>query len=205
LYRKSTNGIKDEELLLKSDELKIPSSISPDGRYLLYTLVTSKTKADVWILTLDGSHKSMPVQVSEFNEAEAKFSPDGRWIAYQSDESGRPEVYVREFTLGSDGKPEATQSNPISNGGGINPYWRDGGKAVIYGSLDAKTGMLAEVTSFKPVFHSSPAKALGKLPLGADPVDITPDGKRVLAKVPVGQSGPQQFTVVQNWQVGLRK
>ena len=205
LYRKLTSGIKDEELLLKSDEPKIPSSLSPDGRYLLYSAAAAKTKLHVWILTMDESHRSMPFQATEFTEFGAKFSPDGRWIAYGSDESGRQEVYVREFLLGADGKPEATRKYQVSNGGGVSPYWRDDGKAVIYGSLDRRTGMLAEITAFRPDFQTLPAKALGQLPAGVNAVDITTDGKRVLVTVPVGQSGPQQFTVVQNWPAGLKK
>ena len=205
LYKKSANGIKDEEPLLKSDEPKVPNDWSRDGRFLLYTVQTMKMKDDVWILPMEGSQKApMPFQATASNETAAKFSPDGRWIAYQSDETGRNEVYVREFLLGADGKPEATARHPISTGGGISPYWRDDGKALIFGTPDSRTGMLAEITT-KPVFHASPAKALGQVPAGATAVDITTDGKLVLATVPVNQSGPQQFTVVLNWQAALRK
>jgi len=80
--------------------------------------------------------KPMPFQATEFTETGARFSPDGRWIAYESDESGRVEVYVREFSLGSGGKPEATGKHQISNGGGGDPQWRDDGKELFYVSLD---------------------------------------------------------------------
>ena len=85
--------------------------------------MTPKTRDDIWILPMDpapeGSRKPMLFQGTEFNETGAKFSPDGHWIAYHSDESGRIEVYVREFSLGSDGKPEATAKHQISTGGGL--------------------------------------------------------------------------------------
>jgi hypothetical protein len=202
LYRKLTNGIKDEELLLKSDETRFPSSFSE--RYLLYTVSTPKAKRDIWILTMDESHKAIPFQATEFDESGAKLSPDGRWIAYQSDESGGPEVYVREFVMGPDGKPERTESHPISIGGGRSPYWRDDGKAVIYGSPDSRTGMSAEILSFRP-FRVAVPKALGQMPASASALTISGDGKLILATVPIGQVGPQQFTVVQNWQAGLKK
>jgi Tol biopolymer transport system component/predicted Ser/Thr protein kinase len=206
LYQKFTNGAKNEEPLLKSAETKYPYSWSRDGRFLLYTIQTVKAKDDIWILAMDGSKKEpMPFQVTEFSETAARFSPDGRWIAYHSDASGRVEVYVREFILGSDGKPEATGKHQISSGGGLSPYWRDDGKELIYFASDRRTVMSAEIST-KPVFQSLPGKVLFQLPAAQpSPPAVAGDGKRVLAVLPVGQSGPQQFTVVQNWQAGLRK
>jgi Tol biopolymer transport system component/predicted Ser/Thr protein kinase len=204
LYQKFTSGVKDEEPVLKSDEGKHPYSWSRDGRFLLYSVVTPKTKTDVWILLMDGSQKRMPFQATEFNEDAAQFSPDGRWIAYQSDESGRSEVYVREFSLGSDGKPEATAKHQISAGGGTATDWRDDGKELIYLSLDQRTWMSVAIAT-KPVFQASPAKALGQLPSGITAGAVTADGQRFLVAAPANQSGPQQFTVVLNWPAAVRK
>jgi eukaryotic-like serine/threonine-protein kinase len=205
LYQKLTNGAKDEEPLLKSAEAKYPSSWSRDGRFLLYTDVSPKTKDDIWILPLEGGRKA-PVlfQGTEFNETMGRFSPDGRWIAYYSDESGHYEVYIREFSLGSDGKPEPTAKHQISNGGGTGGSWRDDGKELIYVALDRRTVMSAEITT-QPVFESSLAKPLFRTPAGAGTGTTTADGNRFLIAVPVNQGGPQQFTVVQNWQAGLKK
>jgi Tol biopolymer transport system component/predicted Ser/Thr protein kinase len=206
LYQKFTNGAKNEEPLLKSAENKIPYSWSEDGRFLLYTVQTAKTKGDIWILPMEGSTKE-PIlfQATEFNESMARFSPDGRWIAYESDESGRFEVYVREFLLGSDGKAEATGKHQISNGGGGVPQWRGDGKELFYVSGDRRTFMSAEIST-KPVFQSLPGKILFQLPAAVSTIpDATGDGKRFLVAMPVAQSGAQQFTIVQNWQAGLRK
>jgi eukaryotic-like serine/threonine-protein kinase len=206
LYRRLTNGAKDEELLLKSDEQKYPHSWSRNGNYLLYSIESPKAKLAVWILLMDGSRKRIPFQATEFNETAASFSPDGRWVAYQSDESGRYEIYVREFSLGSDGRPEATAPHLISSDGGVDPHWRDDGKELIYASLDQRTMLSADIVSLKPVFQFSPPKVLFQLPsVPGIPPAVAADGKRFLAAVPVVQSGPQQFTVVQNWQAGLRK
>jgi eukaryotic-like serine/threonine-protein kinase len=211
LYQKLASGAKDEEPLLKSDADKIPYSWSRDGNFLLYVVRTPKTKDDIWILPMDGSKKPpMLFQATEFNETAPLFSPDGHWIAYDSDTSGRNEVYVREFSLGSDGKPEATAPHLISDGGGRLGHWRDDGKELSYLSPDGKTIMAAEISS-KPVFQASPAKALFQIPGSADAAGLfdalvaTADGKRFLVGVPFRQSGPQQITVVLNWQAGLKK
>jgi Tol biopolymer transport system component len=203
LYQKLTSGIKDEEPLLKSDQAKFPSSWSRDGRFLLYTVASPKTTGDIWILPMDGSRKaSMLFQGTEFSETDAQFSPDGRWIAYDSDESGRIEVYVREFSLGSDGKPEPTPKHQISNGGGSGPVWGEDGKQLFYMAPDRATIMSAEITT-KPAFESLPGKVLFQLPAGV--TTGAGGGNRLLVAVPVTQSGPQQFTVVMNWQAGLRR
>ncbi len=204
LYQKLTKGVGNENLLLKSNERKIPWSLSPDARFLLYYVYSPKTKGDIWILPTAGSRKPMLFQGTEFDESEAEFSPDGRWIAYGSDESGRPEIYVREFLLDSDGKPAATGPRQISNGGGYNPYWRDDGKELIYQSADRKTLLSAEIST-KPAFQSSRSRQLFQLPAGVYRVAVTGDGKRFLAAVPVESNAPRQITVVQNWTAELKK
>ena len=205
LYQKLTNGAKNEEPLLKSTEAKLPDSWSEDGRFLLYTVQTAKAKGDIWILPMEGSKKEpMRFQATELLYSVAQFSPNGRWIAYDSAESGQAEVYVREFSLGSDGKPEATGKHQISNGGRF-PQWRDDGKELFYMTLDQRTMMSAEITT-KPAFRSLPGKILFQLPAAAStPPAVTGDGKRFLGAMPVSQSGQPQFTVVQNWQAELKK
>ena len=208
LYQKLTSGVKNEELLLKSHGNTAPSSWSPNGRFLLYSVPNEKAKNEIRILPMDGSQKNpMLFPGTEFNEDSAQFSPDGRSIAYQSDESGRYEIYVRAFSLDSDGKPEATEKHPISSGGGTSAHWVEGGKELIYVSSDGRTIMSTQITT-KPTFHSSTAGKLFQLPvglMGSLSFAVTGDGKRFLAEVPVGESGPRQFTVVLNWQAGLKK
>jgi len=155
---------------------------------------------------MEGSKKDpMPFQATEFNETRALLSPDGHWIAYDSDESGRIEVYVRELLLGSDGKPEPTGKHQISNAGALGLQWRDDGKELFYLSLDRRTIMSAEITT-KPAFQSLPGKVLFQFPTATNtPPAVSNDGKRFLVAMPVSQSGPQQFTVVLNWQAALKK
>ena len=106
--------------------------------------------------------------------------------------------------LGSDGKPDATAKHQISNAGGFGPRWRDDGKELIYASLDLRTILSAEINT-KPAFQVSPAKVLFQLPASVRAAAVTGDGKRFLVALPVAQSGPPQFTVVQNWQAQVKK
>jgi serine/threonine protein kinase len=98
LYQKPTNGATAETALLKSNDDKWATSWSVDGRYLLYTAIHAKGKQDIWLLLVVGDKNPIPFPITEFNEREARFSPDGHWVAYTSDESGSgTSVYVRSF------------------------------------------------------------------------------------------------------------
>ena len=102
LYEKPANGARDEEVVLKSSGSKTPTSWSHDGRFLVYTEADPATKNDVYVLPLEG-RKPMPFLRSKHNEDQGQFSTDGRFVAYVSDESGRSEVYVREFSAKTGG------------------------------------------------------------------------------------------------------
>jgi Tol biopolymer transport system component len=206
LYEKPANGAKDEELLLKSSESKYPTSFSPDGRFLLYLSVALKTKFDIWALPLKADGKPFPFLQTEFNEAEGHFSPDGHWVAYRSDESGHYEVYVRRFSP----DPAATASTAggkwqVSYGGGSRPRWSLDGKELYYLTLDGKVMVVPVVTD--PVFQPGAPKLLFQAPVQAGRAlgDYTVDGKRFLFPAPVEQTAQAPFTVVLNWQAGLRK
>ena len=138
LYQKPANGAKDEELLLKSDDDKHPNSWSSDGRFLLYTVLNPTRGSDIWVLPLEGNQKPVPFLRTEFDETSAHFSPDGHWVAYQSNESGRAEVYVRSFSMNSTGTAVETGGKwQISNGGGLQPRWRDtGGNFTIVPGME---------------------------------------------------------------------
>src|SRR4051794_17468327 len=132
LYRKLASGAGDERLLLKSTAgEKYATSSSRDGRFLLLTAENPETKSDIWVLPLQGDRKPIPFLRTEFNENSGQFAPDGHWVAYTSDESGREEIYVREFSLGSaHGSWDAAGKWLISNSGGTYPRWRGDGKEL---------------------------------------------------------------------------
>jgi Tol biopolymer transport system component len=200
LYQKPANGGNDEQLLLKSSEDKSASSWSRDGRFLLYTVVHPKTKLDIWVLPLEGGRKPVPFLSTEFNDRQARFSPDGHWVAYSSDESGQDEVYVRSFSMNSAGTAvEAGGKWPISNGGGVDPRWRGDGRELYYRSRDGR--LMAVEIAANPAFRAGTPQRLGVTTSAW--WDSSADGRRFLSLVNTG--GPQPYTVVLNWQAGLRK
>ena len=98
---------------------------SSDGRYLIYQERNTKTQFDIWVLPLYGDRKPAPLLATPFSETQAQLSPDGRWLAYASDESGTSEVYVQPF-------PSSGGKWQISSGGGRQPRWRHDGKELFF-------------------------------------------------------------------------
>ena len=206
LYRKPANGEKDEELLLRSHEDKTPTSCSGDGRYLLYTARDQKTKNDLWVLPLEGDLKPIPFLRTEFDEWDGHFSPDTRWIAYVSNESASNEVYVRAFAPGSTAAfSESGAKWMVSMGGGTAPRWRADGKELFYLGPDGRV-MSVDVT-VDTTFHGGTSKPLLQPPMRgfSGAWNVAADGKRFLFMAPKELGTPTPFTVVLNWQVGLRK
>ena len=205
LYQKPASGAGDEQLLLKAGDAKFPDSWSSDGRFFLYSSVGAKGKSALWVLPLSGDKKPVAFLSTEFDEMRGRFSPDGRWVAYVSDESGRNEIYVRPFSLDSSG----TVSNAggkwlISTGGGTDPRWRGDGKELYY--LAADGSLMAVELSAIATFQAGVPKVLFRPPLGSDANwDVTADGKRFLFPAPTAQSAQAHFTVVLNWTSLLRK
>jgi hypothetical protein len=119
----------NEELLLTTPLTKGPTDWSPDGRFLLYRSNDPKTGYDLWALNMDGDRKPFPVVQTEFDERDGQFSPDAKWIAYQSDESSHFEVYVQPF-------PGPGRRVQISTNGGAQVRWRRDGRELFYVALD---------------------------------------------------------------------
>jgi eukaryotic-like serine/threonine-protein kinase len=200
LVVKPVSGATEETTLAKSTGL-IPQSWSQDGRFILYTARDQKTKLDVWVLPLDG-RKPVRLLGSEFNEVAPQFSPDGKWMAYHSDESGRNEVYVRSFSAGSAAvSPSVGPKFLVSKAGGTNFEWRADGKELFYFSLDG-TLISADVTSIPKIGEPN---VLFKHHADVIAGDVAPDGGRWLLGMPVGQSPRTDLTVVLNWQAGLKR
>ena len=127
LYQRSiVSGGGEEQLLLSTANAKFPDDWSRDGRYIIYENEDAETNYDLYALPLFGDRKPFPYLRTKFNEAHARFSPDGKWVAYVSDEIGRSEVYVKRFPQAGAGKWQ------ISTGGGDQPAWGTGGKELFY-------------------------------------------------------------------------
>jgi len=212
LYEKTSNLAGEDQLLFSSSEVKAPSSWSPDGRYLLYFTPLAPNR--LWLLPLgDGGADRKPVLMerSEFNLAAGRFSPDGRWIAYSSDESGRGQIYVRPFDASAViGAPTGNRTPltgkwMVSKDGGSTPLWRRDGKELFYLSLDG-TATAVEVSTTE-VFQAGIPRALFKVPRGELFWDVSSDGKSFLMAAPSAASAATQppFTVVLNWPSLLKK
>ena len=219
IFEKTTNGSgKEQALVSATGDLKFPDDWSRDGRFLLYTQRDPRTHGDLWVLPLAGngtpSGAAKPFANTEFSEGQGRFSPDGRWIAYVSDESSRSEIYIQPFPA----PPNGGSKTPISRDGGSQPRWRRDGKELFYLSPDGKL-MAADVTE-GPIFKASVPRTLFQVPVaqighldindemgkGSSQVlvwDVAPDGKRFL--MDTATKSPQPVTVLLNWTAELKK
>jgi serine/threonine protein kinase/Tol biopolymer transport system component len=196
LFQKASNGADPEDLLLADDFNKYPESWSPDGRFLLYTRWAKGSTPDIWVLPLSGDRKPYPFIEGPFFELAGRFSPNGRWVAYNSNESGRSEVYVVPF-------PGRGARTLISTGGGDNARWRRDGKEIFY--LERNTLMAAGVAANGSRLEVGTVQRLFDVPTvdGYWPYDVTPDGQRFLVNTLESEVAP--LTIVVNWPAGLKK
>lgn len=200
LYQKVSSGVGEEELLLKSDHVKTPDDWSADGRFLLYRDLDPKTQTDLWVLPMTGEKKPEPVVRSPFTDFQGRFSPDGRWIAYVSNESGREQVYVTGF-------PSATRRIQISTAGGYQPRWRRDGKELFFFVFDAARGAMAvdiTVSSDGTLKAGIPHALFAVNPVSnivnRNAWEVTPDGQRFLIHTAQTQTtSVSPITVVVNW------
>ncbi len=195
LYRKLSSGAGKEEGLLKSNQAEHAQDWSPDGRFILYRTYGVKTKSDIWVLPMFGDRKPYPFLDREFDEPFARFSPDGRWVAYTSDETGTSEVYVREFQ-------GSGRSWRVSINGGSLPRWRRDGKELFY--FSGEKLMAVDVKAGGSSFEPGVPKLLFEKN-GTRNYDVSGDGQRFLVAVPVEESSSEPITVVLNWTADLKR
>ena len=193
LYRKPANGSGTEDLLLQSPDFKRPNSWSPDGRYILYWVANNK--GDLMVLPLSGG-LPFPFLSTPFNEQQGVFSPDGKWVAYQSDGSGSAEVYVRPFP-GPGGEAQ------VSAGGGHSPRWRADGKELYYISPDLKL-MAAKVRVQGAAFTAATPASLFQTHINQatnrPQYDVSRDGRfLILTDFPETSTEPIHLLV--NWKL----
>ena len=199
IWLKSAGGLGQEQQIAKPGPFAAPLDWSRDGKWLLYTVVDPRTGVDLWSLPMSGEHTPQVVLQTPFNEARARFSPDGRWIAYQSDESGRPEVYVASFQ-GTAGKWQ------ISADGGSDPDWSPDGRELFYLARDQRL-MSVSITPGETLAPGTPQPLFRVQTEGGtrrNVYEVAPDGKRFLFLLPAGDSGTPITTVV-NWRPADRR
>jgi serine/threonine protein kinase len=204
LYRQASTGEEAEQALLEPGNWRMPCDWSRDGRYVAYAEQDLKTGFDVWVLPLFGDRKPILVVRTPLQDESAQFSPDGRFLAYSSNESGSFEVYVRPF-LAAGGRLR------VSGGGGKEPRWRGDGKEIFYASSDGKM-MSAEVRA-SPRLEVGLPKALFDLPnrtkysddIDLTIYDVTSDGQRFLINTPVRRQDTPPITLVLNGTARLKR
>jgi len=202
LYWTLADGSGTAERLTTSEDGQWPGSWSPDGQVLAFSEADPTTGYDIWVLGLQGDRKPRPFLQTPSNEYGPIFSPDGRWVAYVSDESGRQEIYVRPFP-GPGGKMQ------ISTDGGLEPVWARDGRELFYRNGDK---VMVTAVETQPVFAASKPKLLfeghydpGILAFERD-YDVSPDGQRFLmVKASDQESVATQLNVVLNWSDELRR
>jgi Tol biopolymer transport system component len=201
MRQSSVNGDFKDEPLLTTRLDGYPESWSADGRFLLFTTRGTETSADLWVLPFNGSKAgtAFPFANTRAAESAGRYSPDGRWIAYTSDETGTTEAYVRSFTP-SDRPPSVGSKVRVSTGGGSQLKWRSDGKELFYVGSDGRLMGVAVQTDDS--FHADTPQPLFPMP-PAKVWDVAADGKRFLVGVPVEQRAQVPFTVVLNWMAGL--
>jgi serine/threonine protein kinase len=205
LYIKAASGTGEDERFIEMGTTNgWATDWSRDGKFVLYQRPGEKTAQDLWIApqgaeASSADKKPFPYLQSPFNEGNGVFSPDGRWVAYESDESGRAEVYVQAFPL-------TNEKDRISTGGGTDPAWSKSGAELFY--LAANRDLMAvtyraDVSTFEP----GVAKALFQLPGPGTrrAYAVTGDGRRFLVAKPMDDNAVEPLTVVLNWQAGLKK
>jgi Tol biopolymer transport system component len=198
IYRKLAGGAGDEELLFASAApFKILDQWSPDGRYLLFEQPDAVTGYDVWLLPVEGERKPAPILKSRFAEGPGQISPDGHWIAYSSDESGRYEVYVQSFPT-----PESKYQITTSGGSGLS-WWSKNGKEMLISGLDGAIFSVDVQTGAS--FKAGAPRLLFKTRQDALWTAPTSDFQRFIQVVPVGAAAPNSITVVINWMAGFPK
>ncbi len=190
------SGAAAEPLVQPSGAVHTPGDWHPDGMLIAYEKTDSVTASDVWILPLTGERTPTAFVKTRFNETAPRFSPDGRWIAYVSDEAGQPDVYVRPF-------PGPGEAHRISTGGGSNPRWRRDGKELFY---VVGQRVMAVPVSTTASFDAGVAKVLfDRKPARIIDFDVTADGQSFLINSEVSGPETKPMNIVVNWMATLKK
>jgi len=199
IYTKNADGAGTEQLLFRSDAFRslILADWSPDGRFLLLHTTGTKTQSDLWALPVEGGAAAgQPVAVAQTEawEAQGRFSPDGKWVAYSSNEAGKFEIFVQPF-------PPTGAKWQVSTSGGFQPQWRRDGKELFYVASDRKlmaaevqTGTGFQVRAPQALFQTQ----ILNLSTGRNAYIAAGNGRRFLVINSVPDAGP--ITVVLNWQ-----
>jgi Tol biopolymer transport system component len=202
---RAANGSGDSETLLQ--RTAFPAAWSPDGRFILFMERGVKTRMDLWALPMFGERREYQLSNSPFDEQSPQLSPDGRWLAYSSDETGNREIYVQSFS--GEGKLGADK-RIVSTGGGKLPVWRRDGNELFFIAADGQmmaTSVKTDGTEFqfeapKPLFKTRMFASEGA---NFREYDVSPDGQRFLIGTLIGDTKAPPPIMILNWTALLKK
>jgi eukaryotic-like serine/threonine-protein kinase len=200
IYRKSADNSGDEEVLVANKLDHAWKSVSRDGRYLALMQQGEHTGWDIWGMSL-ADRKLFPILQSPYGEADPQISPDGKWMAYGSDESGRFEVYITAFPAGG-------AKWQVSTNSGMKPMWRGDGKELFYLGAGNRELMSADVTlgassvTLGATHELFPVSTV-EVPFG--PYEVSRDGRKFLINSQSSEEGNRPFTLVTNWTAAVKK
>ncbi|MBI4480410.1 MAG: serine/threonine-protein kinase [Acidobacteria bacterium] len=205
LYWKPADGSGAEERLTTSQYDQLPGSFTPDGKFFLFHEIDPKTNYDIWVLPMEGERKPRVFLQTPAYEGNARLSPDGRWLSYGSDESGRFEVYVTPYP-GPGGKWQ------ISTDGGVEQMWSPDGKEIFYRTGSRREKFMVVDVQTQPTFSAGKPRLMFEGIYGSsigigNTYSVSLDGKRFLMTRPVAeqQSALTQINLIQNWFEELRR
>jgi Tol biopolymer transport system component len=206
LYQKLSSGAASEELLLNTPNDKHAVDWSRDGKYILYESINAETKTDdLWVLPTFGDKKPIPFLTSPFHERRGRFSPDGKWIAYTSNESGQDQIYIQPF-------PPNGGKWQVSTSGGFEPRWRADGKELYYINSRTEAKLMAVTVKWSSTPEFMPPQevlVLGNAGYGVDDANqyvVSADGQKfLLVRDIAGPTGGGSIEILFNWLAGLKK
>ena len=207
IFRMASNGTGAEESVSRSSDNQVPIDWSRDGRFILFNQIASDTGSDIWALPVtpegrvEAGATPLPFIRERFDQVRGRFSPNARWVAYESNESGQNEIYLRSF-------PDGREKIRISASGGTYPEWGPDGRELFYRSRDGKlmsvnlkpAGTTWEAAPPRELFTFDPSTGL--FTAGAS-YEVTPDGQRFLTKEIA--ASPEPLNVIVNWSALLKK
>jgi dipeptidyl aminopeptidase/acylaminoacyl peptidase len=203
IFEAPASGSGEPRLVLDSPAATIPTDVSSDGRFLLYRELSTDRRGDLKVLPMTGENRQpFTFLASPFDEDSATISPDGGWVAFVSEETGRKEVYVASF-------PEPTRRYRVSTQGGTQPRWSRNGRELFF-VTGGRTLMAAPFDSRGSDVPAGPARRLFDAPMHRQfssnvpyRYDVAPDG-RFLVVVRMSEESPP-LILVTNWQAMLEK
>jgi Tol biopolymer transport system component len=203
VYAMAADGSGDAARLSEGPNPETPSAVTPDGAHVVFRRDAPGTGQDLLFLDLEGPHRTIPLLQSRFGERNGEVSPNGKWLVYDSNESGAYEVYVRPFPNADAGRW------PISSGGGSQPLWTRDGREVIYAGIGNRlmSAAVEDGATFKagtPRVVVEAPRFFGTL---ARTYDVSPDGKRflIIEETDSGDAGAASMIVILNWTEELKR